>query len=102
MVGLGTILISGAGAVILVGVLVRLWEEARQEAPFRQVTIGMVWLVAWSLVDGVGLLAGQSPSVCSGWPAAAVVAGIGQVLAGSLAYLVPVLAGPPLRENGRG
>ena len=36
----------------------------------------------------------------SGAPtSAAVVAGIGQVLLGSVAYLVPVLLGPPLTER---
>ena len=35
----------------------------------------------------------------SGWTAAAVLAGVGQVLAGSLAYLIPVLIGAPLASD---
>ena len=35
----------------------------------------------------------------SGWTSAVVLAGVGQVLAGSLAYLVPVLKGSPFVAN---
>lgn len=49
----------------------------------------------------MALISGEAAVPFSGWTAAAVLAGVGQVLAGSLAYLVPVLAGPPLGDNLR-
>ena len=65
--------------------------------PYLQVAIGSIWLVVWAWVDGFGLLAGSVPTHFSVWTAAVVTAGVGQVLLGSLAYLLPVLAGPPPR-----
>ena len=66
-----------------------------------QVTCGALWLGMWALVDGVRLLAGDLPTYFSSWTAAVVIAGVGQVLLGSLAYLLPVLAGshPLLGRN---
>ncbi len=101
VVGLGTVLAGLAGALVLGGVLWRLWSKGRQVLPFLQITAGVVWLIAWAFVDGVTLLGGVPATPFSAWTTAAVVAGVGQVLLGSLAYLVPVLLGPPLGERMR-
>jgi hypothetical protein len=45
-------------------------------------------------VDGGRLLAGSIAEPFAVWSGAVVVAGLGQILLGSLAYLLPVLAGP--------
>ncbi|HSJ35459.1 MAG TPA: hypothetical protein VLB85_10440 [Acidimicrobiia bacterium] len=97
-VGAGTLAIGAAASLILGGVLIRLWARGRRRLPFLQVAAGTVWLILWTVVDGSRLLADQVV-VWSNWTAVAVVAGVGQVLAGSLAYLLPVLAGPPLEPN---
>jgi hypothetical protein len=46
------------------------------------------------VIDGVRLLTGSIPPTFDRWIAAAILAGVGQILLGSLAYLLPVLAGP--------
>lgn len=97
-VGAGTLAIGAAASLILGGVLIRLWTKGRRRLPFLQVAAGTVWLILWTVVDGSRLLADQVVP-WSKWTAVAVVAGVGQVLAGSLAYLLPVLAGPPLEPN---
>lgn len=97
-VGAGTLAIGTSAALILGGVLFRLWARGRQRLPFLQVAAGTAWLILWTVVDGARLLADQAVP-WSNWTAVAVVAGVGQVLAGSLAYLLPVLAGPPLEPN---
>ena len=86
-------------ALVLAGAL---WRLGRQGAgtgglAYAHVATGCVWLVVWSVVDAAGLALDGAGPVLSEWTGAAVVAGIGQVLAGSIAYLVPVLAGPPPR-----
>ena len=101
VVGAGTVAVAVGGAVVWSGVVARLWDRGRHKSPFVQVSAGMLWLIAWGVVDGVSLIAGRPPGPFSGWTAAAVVAGVGQVLAGSLAYIVPVLSGPPLAPNVR-
>jgi hypothetical protein len=63
------------------------------------VSIGVIWLIVWAIVDGIGILQSGTSPIFGGWAAAAVVAGVGQVLAGSLAYIVPVLLGPPLEPT---
>jgi hypothetical protein len=55
--------------------------------------------VVWTLFDGIALMAGRGVVPFSVWTTAVVVAGVGQVLLGSLTYLVPVLLGPPLGER---
>lgn len=95
VVGLGTVFAGLAGALVLGGVLWRIWSKGRQDLPFLQITAGVVWLIAWAFVDGVTLLRGVPATPFSAWTTAAVFAGVGQVLLGSLAYLVPVLLGPP-------
>ncbi|MEX1091835.1 MAG: hypothetical protein WEF28_01640 [Acidimicrobiia bacterium] len=99
LVGIGTVLAGFAGLLILGGIEVRLWSKGRKKVPFLQVSAGMLWLVVWALVDGIDLVTGGTMVPFGGWTAAAVIAGVGQVLAGSLAYLVPVLIGSPLTSN---
>lgn len=98
-VGAGSLAAGTAALLILAGVLIRLWDRGRRKVPFLQVTAGVLWLSAWAIADGVRLLVGDTPELVGMWTAVVVVAGIGQVLAGSLAYLLPVLAGPPLGAN---
>lgn len=95
----GTITIAVAGALILGGILSRLWDRGRHKLTFLQITIGTIWLIGWSLVDGAKVMIGEPMTHFSGWTAGVVLAGVGQVLAGSLAYLVPVLKGFAFRAN---
>ena len=99
LVGAGTVSIAVAGALILAGILRRLWDKGRHKLTFLQITMGTVWLIGWSLIDGVRVVIGDTTTHFSGWTGAVVLAGAGQVLAGSLAYLVPVLKGPPFEAN---
>lgn len=99
MVGVGNLAIAAAAAAVLGGILMRLWRKGAEKLPFVQVSIGVTWLAVWAIVDGVGILQSGSSPIFGGWAAAAVVAGVGQVLAGSLAYIVPVLLGAPLEPN---
>lgn len=100
LVGIGNLLVAGSALLVLIGILARLWEKGLGRLPFLQVGLGVAWLIAWAVLDGVTILqTGVSP-VFSGWAGAAVIAGVGQVLAGSLAYIVPVLLGPPLEPAG--
>lgn len=96
--GLG---VAGAGValvVVLVGVIGRLGRRGLEgRLSYLQVALGCVWLAAWALVDGGRLVSGEMAPPFAGWTGAAVVAGVGQVLLGSLGYLVAVLAGPPPR-----
>jgi nitrite reductase (NO-forming) len=94
-VGLGAVLAGVSLVVVLAGVVGRLGRRGLVgRLPYVQVVAGCLWLAAWMVVDGGKLLWGASPEPFQGWTMAAVTAGIGQVLAGSLAYLVPVLVGP--------
>lgn len=94
-VGVGTFIAAGSLMVVLGGVVVRLSETgARGGLPYLQVVIGSGWLVVWAVVDAVRLIADGASAAFDRWIAASVIAGVGQVLLGSLAYLVPVLAGP--------
>jgi nitrite reductase (NO-forming) len=100
LVGVGTLLAGAALVAITAGVVLRLGERGwRAGLPYLQVLAGVGWLVAWALVDGLILLSGSIPGGFAPWAAAAVVAGIGQVLAGSLSYLLAVVAGPPIGAN---
>jgi nitrite reductase (NO-forming) len=99
VVGLGSVAAGLAGGVVLAGILWRLWQRGRSKTPFLQITAGVIWLIAWALFDGVTLVSGREPAPFNAWTTAAVVAGVGQVLLGSVAYLAPVLAGPPLAER---
>lgn len=97
-VGVGTMMAGLALAVILAGILVRLGKRGlRAGLGYLQVAAGCGWLAAWAVVDGLRLLAGSPSAPFAPWTAAVVTAGIGQVLLGALAYLLPVLAGPAPR-----
>jgi nitrite reductase (NO-forming) len=94
-VGFGTLLAAGALLTILTGVVVRLAKTGlRGGLPYFQVVAGSAWLATWAVVDATRLFTDQSVPPFDTWIAAAVIAGVGQVLFGSLAYLLPVLLGP--------
>ncbi|MFO7298578.1 MAG: hypothetical protein DIU67_000105 [Actinomycetes bacterium] len=96
--GAGVLLAAAAAAVVLVGIVGRIGRKAMKAGlTYLHVGLGVAWLVAWAAVDGVRLIGGSDTTPWSGWVAAAAVAGVGQVLLGSLAYLIPVLAGRPPR-----
>lgn len=96
--GIGVALAGVALGLILGGILFRLRGKGRKGGlPYFQVSIGVCWLVIWTLVDGVSLARGETAMPFTGWTAAAALVGVGQVLLGSFAYLIPVLAGPPPR-----
>ncbi len=100
IVGIGNLLVAASALLVLIGILARLWEKGSGRLPFLQVSLGVAWLAAWAIFDGVRILQSGASPVFGGWAAAAVIAGVGQVLAGSLAYIVPVLLGPPLEPAG--
>ncbi len=100
-VGSGTVAVAVSGLVMLGGILVRLRERGRRELAFVQVVAGTGWLIVWALVDGATLIAGRSLAPVGGWTGMAVLAGVGQILAGSLSYLIPVLKGAPLTTHLR-
>ncbi len=99
LVGVGTIAVAAAGALILGGILSKLWDKGRHKLAFLQITAGATWLIGWGLVDGWRAMSGLANAPFSNWTGAVVVAGVGQVMAGSLAYLVPVLRGTPFVAN---
>jgi nitrite reductase (NO-forming) len=96
MVGAGSALVALAGALVLGGILGRLWRRGRGKMAFLQISAGVVWLVSWAVIDAYALILGNGFAPFSNWTTAAVVTGVGQVLLGSLAYLIAVLLGPPL------
>ena len=97
-VGIGTAVAGSALFLILAGVLLRLGKRGLEGGlPYLQVAIGSVWLGAWAVIEGIRLVSGLIPQHFSEGTAAVVIAGVGQVLLGSLAYLLPVLAGPAPR-----
>lgn len=94
-VGMGTLLAGAALVIVVSGVVGRLGRTAgRGGLPLFQVIIGCGWLAVWAIVDGARLLSGATTPAFDVWMTVAVVAGVGQVLLGSLAYLLPVLFGP--------
>jgi nitrite reductase (NO-forming) len=96
VIGVGSALSALAAALVLGGVVGRLWQRGRGRTAFLQIGAGVVWLISWAVLDAYALLVGDSVAPFSAWTTAAVVAGVGQVLLGSLAYLTAVLLGPPL------
>ncbi len=96
VIGVGSGLAALAASMILGGILRRLWRRGRDKLAFLQITAGVGWLISWALVDAIGLFSGSGLGPFNRWTTAAVVAGVGQVLLGSLAYLIAVLLGPPL------
>ncbi len=100
LVGVGSTLIGAVAIVITLGIAVRLGRRAPDEIlPYLQVLCGLGWLAAWTIVDGAGVISGVPLPAFSGWTAAAVVSGVGQVLVGSIAYLLPVAVGAPITDN---
>ncbi len=94
--GVGSLLAASALVVVLGGIVARLGRRGlRGGLAYLQVVAGCLWLAVWAIVDGVALI--RSTSLDRSWIGAAVVAGVGQVLLGALAYLLPVLAGRPPR-----
>lgn len=101
LVGVGAILLALAGGSILVGIVVRLGTEAWHKLTYVQISVGVGWLLVWGVVHGAHVSVQGTMAPFSGWTAAAVLAGVGQVLAGSLSYLLPVLRGSPFEYNRR-
>lgn len=99
LVGAGTLNVAVAGTLILGGILQRFWDKGRHKLTFLQITLGTLWLLGWGLVDGISVVTGETLTPFSGWTGAVVLAGVGQVMAGSLAFLVPVLGGSPFVAN---
>lgn len=99
MVGVGTLAIATAGFLILAGIIRRLWSKGPFKITFLQISVGTIWLIAWAAADGASVAVSGTMTHFSGWTGAVVLAGVGQVLAGSLAYLVPVLRGPPFEAT---
>lgn len=100
LVGVGNLLAVVAALMVTGGIVYRFLAMGKRPGlSFWAVVSGLVWLVAWAVVDGVALILDTPVQHFSRWTMAAVVFGVGQVLAGSVAYLVPVLFGVPLREN---
>lgn len=99
LVGAGTIAVALAFVLMLGGILRRLWSDGRGKLAFLQISTGSLWLIGWGLTNGAKVVTTGAMAPFSGWTAAAVLAGVGQVLAGSLAYLVPVLRGSPFELN---
>ncbi len=97
-VGVGAVGAAASLLLILGGVVGRLRRRGLAGGlAYVQVVAGCSWLAGWAIADGVGLVTREEPALSGAWLGAVVVAGVGQVLAGSLAYLLPVLAGrPPL------
>ena len=95
LVGAGTLVAAIATVLILTGVVVRLRRRGLKGGlPYYQVTIGTAWLIAWGIVEGIGVLTTSVSAPFPPWTGVVALSGIGQVLFGSLAYLLPVLAGP--------
>lgn len=98
-VGVGTLSIGVAGALILGGILLRLWTKGKEKLAFLQIATGSLWLIGWSVVEGAAVMVTGTMAHFGSWTAAVVLAGVGQVLAGSFAYIVPVLKGSPFTAN---
>jgi hypothetical protein len=76
VVGLGSIIAGLAGAIVLGGILRRLWRRGHSKTAFLQITGGVVWLIAWALFDGITLVTGAEPGPFSARTMAAVVASV--------------------------
>jgi nitrite reductase (NO-forming) len=95
LVGAGTLVAVTATVLILTGVVVRLRRRGLKGGlPYYQATIGSAWLIAWGTFEGIEVLTTSVATPFPPWTGVVVLTGIGQILLGSLAYLLPVLAGP--------
>jgi nitrite reductase (NO-forming) len=100
LVGAGALAASAAAMTMLAGIVVRLGARGwKAGLPYWHVVTGVAWLIVWAALDASRLVRGVGLAPFDRWTAAAVTAGVGQVLLGSLAYLVPVLVGSPLAAN---
>lgn len=100
LVGIGNLLAATAAVLVTSGIVYRFTAMGKRPGlSFWAVVSGVFWLTAWALADALGLMSGTPSPPFSRWTVAAIVFGVGQVLAGSVAYLVPVLFGVPLRPN---
>jgi len=93
VIGAGAACVATAGVLLLGGMLLRLPPAVlrRGGVPLGLVVAGVVWLLVWTGTDAVLLLGGDPRGADGVRLAAGAVGGVGQVLAGSLAYLVPVV-----------
>lgn len=95
LVWLGAMTAGAATSLVLAGIILRLGRRGLEGGlSYLQVSIGTVWLITWTFVDGSNGVAGRAPETFSSWTGVVALVGIGQILLGSLAYLLPVLAGP--------
>lgn len=94
MVGAGAALAAGSGTLVLAGILARLGPGLilRSSFPGLLITSGTVWILGWCVHQAAVLLGGGHTVFRTGTVVGA--GGVALVLFGSLAYLVPVLAGP--------
>jgi len=94
VVGVGCGLAGVGAAVTLIGILTRLGISKLMSSglPAALVSAGSAWFIGWMVVRSVSLMRGDQAI----WSRATAVGvgGVALVLFGSLAYLVPVLAGP--------
>jgi len=92
-VGIGVGLAGVGLAVTLVGILLRLGVRRilMSGLPGLLVSSGSLWLIGWMLTQSIALVGGEHIA----WSRATGVGvgGVAHVLFGSLAYLIPVLAG---------
>jgi nitrite reductase (NO-forming) len=91
-VGVGVALAGIAGVLILGGIVVRLGVgRIAAGLPALLIATGTAWLLGWAGHQAVVLLGGGHTMF--GRAVAVGTAGVAMVLFGSLAYLIPVLAG---------
>jgi len=96
-VGVGCALVGVAALLILFGIVLRLGVVRIAGAGFAALMIatGSLWLTGWVGYQAFSLIADGHRNFARA--TAVGVVGVGLVLFGSLAYLVPVLAGPGAR-----
>ncbi|MCH7583797.1 MAG: hypothetical protein IH941_01400 [Acidobacteria bacterium] len=94
VVGVGCGLAGAGAAATLIGILARLGipKLLSSGLPAALVSAGSAWFIGWTVLRSVSLVGGHQAI----WSRATAVGvgGVALVLFGSLAYLVPVLAGP--------
>lgn len=100
LVGVGVLVAAAAGTLLVSGILFRLERRDSWETlPLFHVSLGLLWLLTWTFVDGYRVLTENTVPTFAGWTMAAVTAGVGQILLGSIAYLLPVVLGAPIGAN---
>ncbi len=100
LIGVGALLAAVAALVVTAGVAFRLGgKQMKGGLPYWAVITGVLWLVLWTGIDAANILSRSQLPYFSRWTAIAVVFGVGQVIVGSVAYLVPVVFGAPIGDN---